>query len=90
MFQKLSIKIRLTLLFIVIILPVTIFIVYGILSQYQDAKQNALVNLSLYVRAFSYEQNQSIEAARQLLISFSNSPEIISLNPLVCNTFLKN
>lgn len=87
--DKFSIRLRILVLILVAVLPVIVFIIYTLINNYNQSKQYALNSLSQYAEAFSFEQNKSIEAVRQLLIAFSNTPDIVNSNPFACNAFLK-
>lgn len=83
------IRFYLTVSILVAVLPIAIFVIYTLINSYNQSREHALESMSQYANAFSLEQSQSVEAVRQLLISFSNTQDVASLNPFVCNLFLK-
>jgi signal transduction histidine kinase len=89
MYKRLSIRIRLGLLILVAVLPALVFICFGVVLRYKEAHMNALIDLEQFTKAFSNEQDQTVEAARQLLVAISASPEVNS-GEYWCSVYLKN
>lgn len=84
-----SIKFRLVVLILAAILPAIIYIIHTLFNNYSQSKQYALDSLAQRTEMFSVAQGQSVEAARQLLVSFSNNQDVVALHPFACNTFFK-
>ncbi|MBP9716720.1 MAG: hypothetical protein KBD51_02135 [Candidatus Levybacteria bacterium] len=92
-FQKLKneildIRIKLGLLILIIIIPSIIIISLNIINQYKSAKDGSLNHLRQVTNTFSAEQSQTVEGARQLLISLSSTAPIKNLDASSCNTYL--
>ena len=87
--HRLNIRVRLGLFIFAIIIPVSIFISFNIINQYKIAKERSLASLTQIANIFSAEQSQTVEGARQLLISMSTYPSIRNLDSSSCDAFLR-
>lgn len=88
--NKFSINLRILILVSITAIPALIFIISGIYSRYRFARSTSLKDLNHFAKTFSIEQGHSIEGARQLLVAFSESPEVNSLKGVECNQYLSN
>ncbi len=83
-----NIRLKLGLLILITIIPTLVLILFGIVDQYETARNNSLSNLKQVANTFSAEQSQTVEGARQLLIGLSTAPSVKSLDNVACNNFL--
>lgn len=86
--SNINIRLRLVLLILATVIPILVFISFNIFNQYKTAKDNSLSNLKQVANTFSAEQSQTVEGARQLLISMSIFPSIRNLDSSSCDAFL--
>lgn len=86
-FSSRTIRLRIFLLTVATIIPVILLIVYINIVQLNSAKELEKEKLKTAAQIASTEHLQIIEGARQLLISLSVSPQVLSLNQS-CSNYL--
>jgi hypothetical protein len=86
--QPISTRFKLALLIFITILPTILLVSFNIIQQYRSAQANSIAKLQQITDTFSAEQSQTVEGARQLLISLSSTPSIKNMDVTSCNNFL--
>ncbi len=83
-----SLRSRILLLLLAIVLPVLFILSYSAYEQRQTAEKALKQELGAEVRILSALLTQKVEGARALLISLSHSPAILNRDSASCNKFL--